>query len=140
MQGHQKGCACSACGCTFANVLPCKQPAILGGLLFPADCAACREPGLKGAGRSCASSSRVGYQPLEGAHSSFFLPGIISAPETLCLAWCPENSSGSGSILLLASLLTPGGAGSFPGPREIFHRQVCMSIPCYLRVHSAYRW
>lgn len=139
MQGHQKGCACSACGCTFANALLCKQSTILGDLLFPADWAACKEPGLKGAGRSCASSSRVGYQPLEGAHSSFFLPGIISALETLCLASCPENSSGSGSVLLLASLLTPGGAGSFPGPREMFHRQVCMSIPA-ITEYTAYRW
>lgn len=78
--------------------------------------------------RGCASSSRVGYQALERAHSSFFLPGIISAPEAWCPASCPENGSGSGNVLLLASL-TPGGAGSVPGPREIFQRQVCMSIP-----------
>lgn len=70
------------------------------------------EPG-SGAGRGCASSSRVGYQPLEGAHSGFFLPGIISAPKAWCPAPCPENGSGSGSVPLLASLLTPGVQDAF---------------------------
>lgn len=82
----------------------------------------------EGAGRGRASSSRLGYQPLEGAHSGSFLPGIISVPEAWCPAQCPENGSKAGTVPLLASLVAPGGAGCFPAPREIVHRQVSPNI------------
>lgn len=73
-----------------------------------------------GPGEAVPAAPGWGISPWK-ERSSFFLPGIISAPKARCPAPCPENGSGSGRVRLLTALLTPGGAGLFPGPRERFH-------------------